>query len=227
MIGSFTPTRQGYRRDETVCLVPTRRCRVVAPRGPFGNERAEVPGTPRRATARDTAEILGAVLFPLAAVGVIKRRPRAMRLAQRADVYRAAIRRLRRLRARHAPAPVLLRVPGRSIVLPLFSADVARLLTETPATFTPASGENGARLSRLQPHGLLTSEQPEYTVRREFTEAVLESDRETHQLADRVTAVAQDEAGRMLANAGGQLDWNAYNVAWWRTVRRVVLGDHA
>jgi cytochrome P450 len=199
---------------------------VVAPRGPFGNDRPDAPGTPRRATARDTAEILGAVLFPTVGLGMIKRRPRAMRLAQRADVHRAAIERLRRLRERHAAAPVLLPVPGQSIVLPLSSADVARLLNETPATFSPASSESGTRLSRFQPHGLVTSEQPEQTVRREFTQAVLESGRDTHHLADRVTAVAQEEAERLLAS-GDQLDWNAYNIAWWRMVRRVALGDQA
>ena len=48
-------------------------------------------------------------------------------------------------------------------------------------------------------------------------------------MADRIVATVRDEADQLAAQAqgSGQLVWDDVIVAWWRVVRRVVLGDEA
>ena len=48
-------------------------------------------------------------------------------------------------------------------------------------------------------------------------------------MADRIVATVRDEAEQLAAqvSGSGQLAWDDVIVAWWRVVRRVVLGDPA
>ncbi len=133
---------------------------------------------------------------------------------------------MRALRSRYGPGPLLLRIPGRPIAVLLETDDVERVLDRTPSPFTPAAREKRAALGHFQPHAVLASPMPERAPRRHFNEQVLESDRVEHSLAPIVREVVRDETMRLL---GGRtaLAWPDFEVAWWRIVRRLVLGDHA
>ena len=99
-----------------------------------------------------------------------------------------------------------------------------------PDTFTPANREKRAALSHFQPHGVLISTGQERAERRSFTEQVLDSGAAVHrQLGEAIAAKVEQEADELLAVArrSGCLSWDGFAVAWWRTVRRVVLGDAA
>jgi cytochrome P450 len=76
---------------------------------------------------------------------------------------------------------------------------------------------------------VLVSTGPVRERRRRFNEAVLETSRPVHHLGGRFAAVIETEVTGMLdqAAATGVLDWDAFARAWWRVVRRVVLGDAA
>ena len=67
-----------------------------------------------RAGARESAGVLADVVAPLVARGIIVRRPRVTSALDRLDAARRAVRRLRRLRARHGGGPVLAGVPAAS-----------------------------------------------------------------------------------------------------------------
>jgi cytochrome P450 len=183
-----------------------------------------------RASVRDTARVVAAVLLPTVARGVIVRRRPVTALAERLDLEGRAVATLQRLRAVYGPGPLRLRLPGRRLALVLAPDDARRILAGTPAPFTAANREKRAALGHFQPDGVLISDGPVRHERRRFTETVLDADRPAHRLAGRITDTVRAETRELLAvtaAAGGYLTWDDYAPAFWRIVRRVVLGDAA
>ncbi|HVV14558.1 cytochrome P450 [Amycolatopsis sp.] len=172
------------------------------------------------ASVADTARVAVEVLAPTLAGGVIKRRPRAMALADRLQLDRPAVRLLQRLRARYDGRPVRLRLP-RSVTVLLNHSDAGALLAGTPSPFTPASLEKRATLSHFQPHGVLISDSGTRAARRELNVKVLEPGRELHELAAPWAARIAQRIGEL---ATTKLDWDTFNTRWWQLVRENTLG---
>jgi cytochrome P450 len=177
-----------------------------------------------RASLPDTLRVVRDVLAPMVAQGVIRRRPRAVRIATRLHADRRAVSRLRWIRDRYGDRPVLLRGPFRQVAVVLAPDDVRRILDGTPEPFDAATPEKTAALSHFQPHGVLVSTGEARTERHRLNEAALDTHREVHRHGERITAVAHEEAD-VLPSA--TTSWDGFNRAWWRFVRRVVLGDRA
>ncbi|GGM40658.1 cytochrome P450 [Dactylosporangium sucinum] len=173
----------------------------------------------------DTVRCAAGVLAPILAQGVIHRRDRVVRLAQRLDLNRRGARILHRLRARHGDGPLRLTLPGRSVVVVLDPADVERVLAGSPAPFALATSEKVAALRHFQPHGVLVSTGGIRAARRRYNDTVLDADAPMHRLADAITAVVRAEAARLAA--APELDWPAFDAMWQRIVRRIVLGTAA
>ncbi|OXM70076.1 cytochrome P450 [Amycolatopsis vastitatis] len=184
---------------------------------------------PATASVGETVRVAAEVALPTLLGGVIKRRPAAMALAGKLGLDSSAVRLLRRLRDRHGARPLKLRVPGRSVGLALSGEDVAAVLAGAPVPFSPSTVEKRAALAHFQPHGVLISDAAARRPRRRFTEAVLEPGRPLHELAAPFARATAEEAAVVLSEAthDGELNWDAFNVAWWRLVRRVVLGSGA
>ncbi|MEU3626737.1 cytochrome [Amycolatopsis coloradensis] len=180
------------------------------------------PGSAVDASIKDTLRIATRVLLPILLTGVLKRRPRAMALAQKFQTDRAAARLHGELRHRYGDHPLHLRLPGCSIDLALSPETVGTVLAGTPSPFSPATREKKAALGKFQPHGVLISEGHERAIRRELNEAVLEPGRELHELAEPWARVIAAQAGEMLDAAA--LDWDTFATRWWRIVRQVTLG---
>ncbi|MGV9360792.1 cytochrome P450 [Amycolatopsis sp. NPDC003731] len=180
---------------------------------------------PETASVAETLRVALGVALPTLAGGVIKRRPAAMAVAGKLQYDRPAVRLLRRLHDRHYGHPLKLRVPGRSVGLALSGADVKRLLAGAPTPFSPSTVEKRAALGHFQPHGVLISAPADRPARRRFTEAVLEPGRPLHELAAPFARATAEEAA--VLRTSETLDWNTFNVAWWRLVRRIVLGSQA
>jgi len=180
-------------------------------------------------SAGDTAGVMLDVVLPLFAQGVIVRRPRVVGLAERLDADRRAVRRIGALRDRYGSGPVLLRLPLRDVALILSPSDVHRVLVDEAELFAPANREKRAALSHFQPEGVLISDGGERAARRAFHEAVLETQRPVHSLADEFLPRAREEARGIMeaAQCAGALSWGTFAPGWWRLVRRVVLGDRA
>ncbi|SDD67122.1 cytochrome P450 [Actinokineospora iranica] len=174
----------------------------------------------------DTLRLVGRVGLPLVAKGLIVRRPRTVGLLARLGTDQWLVTELRRLRERYGPALLVLRLPRRTVAIPLDGHDVERVLRDTPATFSPASREKEGALSHFQPHGVLISEGDDRVDRRRFTERVLDTPHELHRLAYPMNAVIRQECARLLADRT-ELAWPEFADAWWRIVRRIVLGDGA
>jgi cytochrome P450 len=180
---------------------------------------------PTTASAADTARVLGLVLAPVVAQGVIARRPRVVGLAARLGLDARGVRELQRMRERYGTGPVRLPIPGRPMALVLDPRDAQRVLDGTPVPFRADSREKRGALRHLQPHGVLISPPELRADRRRFNEVVLDTGRPVHHYAESIARVVREEAAP-LAGADA-LDWDGFITAWWRIVRRVVLGDAA
>jgi cytochrome P450 len=171
----------------------------------------------------DTARVVATVLLPTLAKGVIVRRPGVMALADRFQSDSTAIDTMRHLRDRYGPEPVRLRITGRSVAVLVDPADVGRLLRESPEPFALATREKKAALKHFQPHGVLISDGPERDRLREVNERALRPENVP------VEAVVRDEADLLVRHvmSNGELAWAGFSQAWWRIVRRIVLGNGA
>ncbi len=181
-----------------------------------------------RATVAETVGVVAGIVVPLVARGLIVRRPRVTALQQRLDVDARAVKRLQRLRRRYGPGPLRLRIPGRSLAVVLDARDARRVLEESPVPFSPATREKTAALRHFQPHAVLITDPPERPGRRALNERVLEPGR-CHHLGEHFARVAGEEVDALLADAGegAVVGYDELVPAYWRTVRRVVLGDGA
>ncbi|MEV1292173.1 cytochrome P450 [Pseudonocardia sp. NPDC049635] len=177
----------------------------------------------------DTARLLGTALGPIVAQGVIARRPRIVAAAGRLGTDDRSVRLLQTLRDRYGDGPVQVPIPGRPSALVLGADGVRRVLEDGPEPFTPASWEKRGALGHFQPHGVLVSHGAARAERRRFTEAVLDTGSPLHAQADHINAVARQETELLRDDAArsGAFDWDAFVVAWWRIVRRIVLGNGA
>ncbi|MCO1653996.1 cytochrome P450 [Pseudonocardia humida] len=180
---------------------------------------------PTTASAADTARVLGLVLAPVVAQGVIARRPRVVGAAARLGLDARGVRELQRLRERYGTGPVRLPIPGRPMALVLDPPDVRRVLEGTPVPFAADSWEKRGALRQLQPHGVLISPPGLRAERRRFNEAVLDTGHPMHRYADAIARVVREETAPLADR--DVLDWDGFITAWWRIVRRVVLGDGA
>lgn len=182
-----------------------------------------------RASRRDTMAVLGRVMAPTVAKGVIIRRPKMVAMAERLDLDTRAIRTMQRLRKRYGPGPLMLRVPVRKQALILDPRHVRRVLDASPEPFASATMEKRAALSHFEPKGALISHGPDRADRRRFNEEVLEHHRMMHHMAARFVEVVNQEAAELLREtpSRGVLTWDRFAESWFRIVRTVVFGPGA
>ncbi|WP_106399023.1 cytochrome P450 [Actinocorallia populi] len=182
-----------------------------------------------RASIADTLRVGAVVMAPAIARGVIARRPRIVALAEEMQADLRAGRLLKRLRHRYGKGPLHLRIPGRSFALLLTPEDTRRALTQSPEPFSLDTWEKHASLAHFQPHGVLISRGADRADRRAFNEDVLDTAHPLHCLADAFSRKIEEEAAVLLRSVAdsGELDWGRFRVAWWRVIRRIVLGDAA
>jgi cytochrome P450 len=177
----------------------------------------------------DSLAAVNEILVPLPARALILRRPRVVALEAKLDADRRAVRLLQRLRRRYGSGPLRLSMPGRSMVLILSTEGVRQVLEGSPDPFATANREKRSALSHFQPHGVLISQGRARENRRSFNEAVLGARMPVHHLADEFVSKVNDESQSLLEMVVTHrlLTWSDFSAAYWRIVRRVVLGDAA
>ncbi|QJQ94674.1 MULTISPECIES: cytochrome P450 [Halomonadaceae] len=187
-------------------------------------------GSLPKATLAETTAIFNEVLIPTLAKGAIIRRPAVVGMAARMGLDRRAVRRLQKLHDKYGAGPLLLRTPIRSMAIVLDPDDVQRILEETPEPFATAEYAKRSALRHFEPKVALISHGSEREERRRFNEKALDNGCPIHHMADSLLPVVEEETSALLGQVqrnGGELDWDMFIVAWYRVVRRVVLGDSA
>lgn len=186
---------------------------------------AASPPTLATAGVLDTAHVVGGVLTPIVAEGVLARRKTMVRLGGRLDTHGKAARILNGLKDRYDADALRLRFP-RKMVVALRPPAVQAILHGTPDPFIPASREKVSTLSRFQPTGVLVSDLRHRPARRELNEFALQTSAPVHTLYERCAVIVREEVGELLAEChDGRLTWDVAAIAHWRMVRRLVFGD--
>ncbi|WP_280457035.1 cytochrome P450 [Nocardia carnea] len=182
-----------------------------------------------RLTGIRAATTLVELGFPAISAGVIARRRPVLALLERIQADERAARRWEKLRTEFGRGPVELVVPGRRVIVILDPGDIGRVLAGAPAPFDPANREKRAALEQFQPHGVLISQGPIRERRRSVNETALDTGAPLHRLAEPFAAKVAGEAEVLIEQAGrrGAVDAADFTAAWWRLVRRVVLGEQA
>jgi cytochrome P450 len=185
-----------------------------------------VSGIPS-ASLLENARFNAFVVVPNAIQGIIRRRPAAVAAATRANVDGHGVGLLAGLSRSYGGGPVWVRMARDRVLLLLSPTDVHRALLGSPDPFAGDPKAKRAVICAFQPDALTISRGELWRQRRAFAEAVLDTARPRHRLADRFGAVAREEAEALLAETGTELDYDAWNLAFRRITRRVVFGDSA
>lgn len=187
-----------------------------------------VRSTLPHASRADTLGFLVRVIAPTLAKGPIIRRKTVAGLSARLDLERGAVLQMQQLSDRYGPGPLFLRLPGRPRAIILETDHLARVLGASPDPFAPGTSEKRAALAHFEPQGVLISRGKARSDRRDYSEAVLESHQPLHHLAVRFVEVVEEEMRGILPPGDRvPLDWDTFSPAFFRIVRRVILGDGA
>jgi cytochrome P450 len=179
------------------------------------------------ASIADNVAFNALVVVPNALQGLFRRRAGAVRAATRADVDRWAIRLLRGMHRAHGGSPVWVRLGTSPALLLLDVADVRRLLEGSPDPFASDPEAKRKGMIHFQPDALTISRDGDWESRRPFNEGVLATGEPAHPMADRFTAVVEEEITTLLDETGGVVEWDPWSAAFRRITRRIVLGDSA
>lgn len=170
------------------------------------------------------------VILPNALQGLFRRRRRAVAVATKLGVDGRAVGLVGKLRDRHGPEPVWVNVMGTKTLLLLSVEDVRRVLEGSPHPFAADPEAKRRGMGHFQPHALTLSRGKLWEERRRFAEAVLDTGKPLHRLAERFLAVTREELRTMVAELAAQesqLGYDAFHRCFRFIVRRVILGDTA
>ena len=188
----------------------------------------------RKVSVFDIPAIVRDIVAPMLGKGVIIRRPWIVALSERLGLDEKAVERMQSLRAKYGSGPVLISALGRRTAILLDPDHVNRVLKGTPEPFTPATKEKRSALAHFEPGVSLIAKGAAREVSRRFNGRVLDEECPVHRLADAFVRIVDEEVGELLARIGdregddrGVLDWEPFNIAWRRVVRRVILGAGA
>jgi cytochrome P450 len=163
------------------------------------------------------------VAVPNVMQGLFRRRRTVTAIADAARADRFAVGFVSGLKRSYGEGPLWVRVAAGEALLLLGRDSIRVALEGSPDPFAADPEPKKSGMSRFQPDALTISRNPEWEDRRRFAEAVLDTGKPAHRLADRFAAVCAEEAGALR----GQLDWDTWNRVVRRVTRRVVLGDSA
>jgi cytochrome P450 len=147
--------------------------------------------------------------------------------AERMGFDTRTVRTMQYLRRKYGPAPLLLAIPGRPQLVLFDPQDVAIVLTGSPQPFRTDTKEKRAALNHFEPGNVLIADPDRRAGLRPLHEAALATSTAVHPLVSRFREVIRNEYRSVLRADGGEITWHLFAAAWFRMVRRIVLGDRA
>lgn len=124
---------------------------------------------------------------------------------------------------KYGAGPFYVRLALDEVLLVHHPDDVRFVLKESPHLFASDPDNKRKGMVAFQPDALTLSRGDLWADRRRFAEAVLDTGRPLHRLADAFREVAYAEADAL----ADRLQWDEFHSAFQRMTRRVVFGDRA
>ncbi|GAA4919310.1 cytochrome P450 [Nesterenkonia rhizosphaerae] len=176
----------------------------------------------------ETLAILSEVELPTIAKGPIIRRPKVVGVVERLGLEARAVKRMQKMSEKYGKGPLMLSIPGMNMATVLDPEHVHRILEESPEPFAPAEMLKRNALKHFEPKSSLISHGGERTQRRKLNEQALDHGHPIHRMAESFMPVVEQEAAELLKTVdaqGGVLAYPDFLDAWFKVVRRVVLGE--
>jgi len=180
----------------------------------------------KHASAIEGVRFTAQVGVPNVLQGLFRRRETVVRVAGVAASDQLAYRLTAGLVRKYGPDPFYVRVAKDEALLVSHPDDIRRVLEGSPSPFASDPDAKKKGMTAFQPDALTISRGDLWANRRAFAEAVLDTGKPLHRLADGFAALAVEEADGLLAS-GEPIQWEALNSAFQRLTRRVVLGSAA
>lgn len=180
----------------------------------------------KHASALEGVRFTAQIGVPNVLQGLFKKREVVVKAASLVPTDQLAYRLTAGLARKYGPDPFYVRVATDEALLLTHPDDVRLVLERSPSPFAsdPEAKRNG--MAAFQPDALTISRGDLWANRRAFAEAVLQTGRPLHALAEGFAAAAVAEADGLLA-LGRPLAWDDVNAAFQRLTRVVVLGAKA
>jgi cytochrome P450 len=124
----------------------------------------------------------------------------------------------------YGPGPFYVRVARDEALLLTHPDDLKFVLGGSPDPFASDPPPKRKGMSAFQPDALTISRHPVWENRRRFAEAVLDTGKPMHRLAQPFTEVARETAEELSQR---QMTWQSFNEAFQKMTRRVLFGDKA
>lgn len=125
----------------------------------------------------------------------------------------------------YGPGPFYVRVARDEALLLTHPDDLKFVLDGSPDPFASDPPPKLKGMTAFQPDALTISRNPVWADRRRFAEAVLDTGKPLHRLAQPFADVAAETAAELVQQL--PMRWPAFNDAFQKLTRRVVFGDKA
>ncbi len=158
--------------------------------------------------------------------GLFRKREAVVSAIDKLPADHLAYRLVEGLARKYGPDPFWVRVGAEETLLVTHPDDIRVVLGGSPSPFASDPDAKRKGMSAFQPDALTISRGDLWADRRAFAEAVLDTGRPTHRLAEGFAAAAVGEADALLA-LGRPLKFEDVNLAFQRLTRVVVLGSAA
>ena len=161
----------------------------------------------KHANALEGVRFTAQVGAPNVLQGLFRRRETVVRVAGMAASDQLAYRLTAGLVRKYGPDPFYVRVAKDEALLVSHPDDIRRVLEGSPSPFASDPDAKRKGMAAFQPDALTISRGDLWANRRAFAEAVLDTGKPLHRLADRFAAIAVEEADAVLA-AGQPIQWD-------------------
>ncbi len=165
------------------------------------------------------------VAVPNVIQGLFRRRRSAVALASKTGTEALAFGFMAGLKRSYGEGPVWIRVAKDEALLLLGRGAIRHALQESPDPFAADPEPKRSAMAKFQPDALTISRGKAWEDRRRFTEAVLDTDKPVHRLAERFAEVCAEETPALAEHQ--ELEFDAFNQVIRRITRRLILGDAA
>lgn len=157
-------------------------------------------------------------------LGLFNKREHPTRIAAKLAVDQHGYRLVEGLADKYGPGPFYVRVGGDQALLLHDPDDLRFVLDGSPDPFASDPEAKRDGMAAFQPDALTISRGDVWADRRRFAEAVLDTAKPLHRLAQPFTEVAAETAKDLRKQP---MRWRTFNTAFQRMTRRVVFGDPA
>lgn len=178
----------------------------------------------KRASTLEGVRFTAQIAVPGVVLGLFNKRELPSRIASTVGADYLGYRLVDGMVDSYGPAPFYVRVARDEALLLHHPDDLEFVLGGSPDPFASDPEAKRKGMKAFQPDALTISKGREWEQRRKFAEAVLDTGKPMHRLAQQFVDVAADTARELAADT---INWPAANKAFQKMTRRVLFGEPA